>query len=51
MTNAEREFPFSMLCGVVGRKNVGGQSTHIPLKVNMAGRYADNLCKLYCKLA
>ena len=29
---------------VVGRKVYGGQSTHLPLKINTAGRYPSDLC-------
>ncbi|MCL2088112.1 MAG: preprotein translocase subunit SecY [Oscillospiraceae bacterium] len=37
MTNAERRIPVSYAKRVVGRKMYGGQSTHIPIKVNMSG--------------
>ena len=37
MTNAERRIPVQYAKRVVGRKMYGGQSTHIPLKVNMSG--------------
>ena len=37
MTNAERRIPVQYAQRVVGRKMYGGQSTHIPLKVNMSG--------------
>lgn len=36
-TNAERRIPVQYAKRVVGRKMYGGQSTHIPLKVNMTG--------------
>ena len=37
MTNAERRIPVQYAQRVVGRKMYGGQSTHIPTKVNMSG--------------
>lgn len=37
ITNAERRLPVQYAKRVVGRKMYGGQSTHIPMKVNMAG--------------
>lgn len=37
MTNAERRIPVQYAKRVVGRKQYGGQSTHIPIKVAMAG--------------
>lgn len=37
MTNAERRIPVQYAKRVVGRKMYGGQSTHIPIKVSMAG--------------
>lgn len=37
MDNAERRIPVSYAKRVVGRKMYGGQSTHIPIKVNMSG--------------
>ena len=37
MTNAERRIPVQYAQRVVGRKMYGGQSTHIPMKVNMSG--------------
>lgn len=37
MTNAERRIPVQYAKRVVGRKMYGGQSTHIPIKVNMSG--------------
>ena len=37
MTNAERRIPVKYAQRVVGRKMYGGQSTHIPIKVNMSG--------------
>ena len=37
MDNAERRIPVQYAKRVVGRKMYGGQSTHIPMKVNMSG--------------
>ena len=37
MSNAERRIPVQYAKRVVGRKMYGGQSTHIPIKVNAAG--------------
>lgn len=37
MTNAERRIPVQYAKRVVGRKMYGGQSSHIPVKVNMSG--------------
>ena len=37
MDNAERRIPFQYSKLVVGRKMYGGQSTHMPIKVNMSG--------------
>ncbi|MBR5484974.1 MAG: preprotein translocase subunit SecY [Oscillospiraceae bacterium] len=37
MYNAERRIPVQYAKRVVGRKMYGGQSTHIPIKVNMSG--------------
>ena len=37
MDNAERKIPIQYAKRVVGRKMYGGQSTHIPIKVNMSG--------------
>lgn len=37
ITNAERRIPVQYAKRVVGRKQYGGQSTHLPMKVNMAG--------------
>ena len=37
MDNAERKIPVQYAKRVVGRKMYGGQSTHIPIKVNMSG--------------
>jgi len=37
VTNAERRIPIQYSKRVVGRKQYGGQSTHLPMKVNMSG--------------
>lgn len=37
INNAERRLPVQYAKRVVGRKMYGGQSTHIPIKVNMSG--------------
>ncbi len=37
ITNAERRIPVMYAKRVVGRKQYGGQATHIPMKVNMSG--------------
>ncbi len=37
ITNAERRIPVQYAKRVVGRKMYGGQSTHLPVKVNMSG--------------
>lgn len=37
MDNGERRIPVQYAKRVVGRKMYGGQSTHIPIKVNMSG--------------
>ncbi len=37
INNAERRIPVQYAKRVVGRKMYGGQSTHLPLKVNMSG--------------
>ena len=37
MSNAERRIPVQYAKRVVGRKMYGGQSTHLPVKVNMSG--------------
>ena len=37
ISNAERRLPVQYAKRVVGRKMYGGQSTHIPIKVNMGG--------------
>lgn len=37
MDNAERRIPVQYAKRIVGRKTYGGQSSHIPIKVNMSG--------------
>ena len=37
ITNSERRIPVQYSKRVVGRKMYGGQSTHLPIKVNMSG--------------
>ncbi|MDO5141672.1 MAG: preprotein translocase subunit SecY [Eubacteriales bacterium] len=37
MSNAERRIPVQYAKRVVGRKTYGGQSTHLPIKVNASG--------------
>jgi len=37
VTNAERRIPVQYSKRVVGRKQYGGQATHLPMKVNMSG--------------
>lgn len=37
MTDGERRIPVQYAKRVVGRKMYGGQSSHIPIKVNMSG--------------
>ena len=37
ITNSERKVPVQYAKRVVGRKMYGGQSTHIPIKVNLSG--------------
>lgn len=39
-----RKIPVQYSRKVQGRKQVGGQMTHIPLKINTAGSYSDHLC-------
>ncbi len=50
LTNAERRIPVQYAKRVVGRKMYGGQSTNIPIKVNMSGVmpviFASTLCGL-----
>ena len=37
VNDAERRIPVQYSKRVVGRKMYGGQSTHLPMKVNMSG--------------
>ena len=37
MDNSERRLPITYAKRVVGRKQMGGQNTHMPIKVNMSG--------------
>ena len=37
VTSSREKIPVQYAKGVVGRKMYGGQSTHIPMKVNSAG--------------
>ena len=50
LTNAERRIPVQYAKRVVGRKMYGGQSSHIPVKVNMSGVmpviFASALCSI-----
>ena len=50
ISDAERRIPVQYAKRVVGRKMYGGQSSHIPLKVNMTGVmpiiFASTLCSL-----
>ena len=50
LTNAERRIPVQYAKKVVGRKMYGGQSSHIPIKVNMSGVmpiiFASALCSI-----
>jgi preprotein translocase subunit SecY len=55
MNDSERRIPVQYAKRVVGRKMYGGQSTHIPLKVNMAGVmpiiFASSICSLPATIA
>ena len=50
VNNAERRIPVQYAKRVVGRKMYGGQSTHLPMKVNMSGVlpiiFAQSICSL-----
>ena len=50
LTKGERRIPVQYAKRVVGRKMYGGQSTHIPIKVNMSGVmpiiFASTLCSI-----
>lgn len=54
-SNAERRIPVQYAKRVVGRKMYGGQSSHIPLKVNMTGVlpiiFASSLCTFPATIA
>lgn len=55
MNGSERRIPVQYAKRVVGRKMYGGQSSHIPLKVNMAGVmpiiFAQSICSLPSTIA
>mgnify|MGYP000184700312 CR=1 FL=1 len=44
LQGAERRIPVQYSRKVQGRKQVGGQTSHIPLKVNTAGVIPNHLC-------
>ena len=50
MTNSERRIPIQYAKKVVGRKMYGGQSSNLPLKVNMVGVmpiiFASSICSI-----
>ena len=50
MTNSERRIPIQYAKRVVGRKMFGGQSSNLPLKVNMVGVmpiiFASSICSI-----
>lgn len=50
VTDAERRIPVQYAKRVVGRKMYGGQSSHLPIKVNMSGVlpiiFAQSICSL-----
>ena len=50
MTNSERRIPIQYAKRVVGRKMYGGQSSNLPLKVNMVGVmpiiFASSICSI-----
>ena len=50
INDAERRIPIQYAKRVVGRKMYGGQSTHLPMKVNMSGVmpiiFAQSICSL-----
>ncbi len=50
MTNSERRIPIQYAKRVVGRKMYGGQSSNLPLKVNMTGVmpiiFASSICSI-----
>ncbi len=55
VSNAERRIPVQYSKRVVGRKMYGGQSTHLPMKVNMSGVmpiiFAQSIASLPATLA
>ena len=55
ITEAERRIPVQYAKRVVGRKQYGGQSTHLPMKVNMAGVmpviFASTICGVPATIA
>jgi len=44
---SERRIPIQSARRIVGRRMMGGQSSHLPLKVNSGGRYAGHLRRLH----
>ena len=46
MDNGQRRIPVTFARRVVGRREMGGNSTYIPLKVNQSGRDPDHLREL-----
>ena len=48
ITNSERKVPVQYAKRVVGRKMYGGQSTHIPIKVQSQRRAAHHLRPVHC---
>ena len=48
ISTAERRLPVQYAKRVVGRKMYGGQSTHIPMKVNMSGVMPNHLYPVHC---
>ena len=55
ITEAERRIPVQYAKRVVGRKQYGGQSTHLPMKVNMSGGmpviFASTICGVPATIA
>lgn len=55
MTNSERRIPIQYAKKVVGRKMYGGQSSNLPLKVNMTGVmpiiFASSICSIIPTIA
>ena len=50
LTNGERRIPVQYAKRVVGRKMYGGQSSHIPLKVNMSGVMPIIFASTFCSI-